>query len=127
VADDYERYVHINLPHSRTVIGRIGRTLDFAGGFRDDAPGGPALQAAFDLLARAAEAFDEDPAKGAALAAADLLAGHARAMVDAIVDTPLRGDRLGQHVRNLFECLGLPDEGALLSLRCGERPDSALR
>jgi len=38
-----------------------------------------------------------------------------------------QGDRLGQSVRNLFECLGLAEEGAELSLRCGERPDSLLR
>jgi hypothetical protein len=30
-------------------------------------------------------------------------------------------------VRNLFECLGLPEEGAEQSLLCGERPDSPLR
>jgi hypothetical protein len=29
-------------------------------------------------------------------------------------------------VRNLFECLG-PEEGATVSLPCGERPDSPLR
>ena len=39
----------------------------------------------------------------------------------------IAGDRLGQHVRNLFECMGLPEEGALLALECGERPDSPLR
>lgn len=32
-----------------------------------------------------------------------------------------------QNVRNLFECLGLADEGATLALSCGERPDSPLR
>ena len=47
--------------------------------------------------------------------------------MDAIVETPVRNDRLGQNVRNLFECLGLAEEGRTLSLVCGERPDSALR
>jgi len=47
--------------------------------------------------------------------------------VDAIVETTARGDRLGQLVRNFFECLGLAEEGAQLALRCGERPDSPLR
>ena len=28
MADAYERYVHINLPHSRTVLARIGRMLE---------------------------------------------------------------------------------------------------
>ena len=36
-------------------------------------------------------------------------------------------NRIGQCVRNLFECLGLAAEGAALSLTCGERPDSPLR
>ena len=38
-----------------------------------------------------------------------------------------RGDRLGQCVRNLFECLGLPNEGRRVSLACGENPDSIMR
>jgi len=127
MADAYERYVHINLPHSRAVVLRIGRTLDFAGAFREDASGGRALQAAFTALEREAAPWDEDPAQDAAVSAADAVAERARALVGAILDTPLRSDRLGQHVRNLFECLGLAEEGAELSLRCGERPDSPMR
>ena len=59
--------------------------------------------------------------------AADAAASAGRRLVDAILETPWRSDRLGQHVRNLFECLGAPDEGATLSLQCGERPDSPMR
>ena len=62
-----------------------------------------------------------------ALSAANRIAERARTLVSRIVDGETRGDRLGQHVRNLFECLALAEEGALLSLRCGERPDSLLR
>jgi hypothetical protein len=128
VADLYQRYVNINLPHSRTVILRIGRTLEVLGAFREDANGGAmALHAAFEALEREAAPYDEDPALEAAVAAADALAARARSLVAAILDTPIRSDRLGQHVRNLFECLGLAEEGAELSLRCGERPDSPLR
>ena len=36
-------------------------------------------------------------------------------------------DKLGQCVRNLFECLGLPNEGRRVSLVCGENPDSLMR
>jgi hypothetical protein len=127
MSDFYERSVHINLPHSRTVIHRIGRMLEFLGAFHEDAPGGPALQAAFEALERDAEPYDEDPALEATVSAADGLAVRARALVAALEDTPVRSDRLGQHVRNLFECLALAEEGAELSLRCGERPDSPLR
>ena len=128
MADDYDRYVNINLPHARTVILRIGRMLEFLGAFRGGGNGGAsALHAAFEALEKEAAPYDEDPALPAAVAAADGLAVRARAVVSAILDTPLRSDRLGQHVRNLFECLGLAEEGAELSVQCGERPDSPLR
>src|SRR5262245_51725359 len=102
--------------------------LEFLGAFREGSNGGPpALHAAFLALEKEAAPYDEDPAQEAAVAAADRLALRARALVAAILDTTLRSDRLGQHVRNLFECLGLAAEGAELSLRCGEGPDSPLR
>ncbi|MGH9804654.1 MAG: hypothetical protein ACRD4D_05740, partial [Candidatus Acidiferrales bacterium] len=69
----------------------------------------------------------EDPPEETALAAADEAAALARLLVEEIEKAGYRGDRLGQCIRNLFECLGLPEEGAELSLRCGERPDSPLR
>ena len=67
------------------------------------------------------------PPRRETIAAADAAAEKARALVDAILETHARSDRLGQHVRNLFECLGLAEEAATFSLQCGERPDSPLR
>jgi len=61
------------------------------------------------------------------LRAADAVAVVTRQLVGEIEAAGYQGDRLGQCVRNLFECLGLAEEGAELSLRCGERPDSLLR
>jgi hypothetical protein len=127
MTDPYERYVQINLPHSRTVLARIERMLEFLGALSAEAPGGPALHAALHDLARAAEPYDEDPALSPAVEAADALAVRARALVAALLETPVRSDRMGQHVRNLFECLGLAEEGAELSLRCGEDPGSLMR
>jgi hypothetical protein len=125
---EYKRYVHINLPHARTIVARIGRSLEALGAFGEAQNGGAlALRAAYDALAESLRDFDDDLALAEALAAADAAAMRARDLVAAIVQTPTRGDRLGQSVRNLFECLGLPDEGAGLSLNCGERPDSPLR
>lgn len=124
----YERYVHINLPHARTVALRVGGTLEALGAFADQDDGGArALHDSLDQLERCLRDFDEDPPLEAALQAADDAAERARAVVDAVLETRLRNDRLGQHVRNLFECLGLAEEGRTLSLLCGERPDSALR
>ncbi len=56
-------------------------------------------------------------------AAADL----ARALVFGIEELGLSSPGIGQSVRNLFECLALGREGAVLSLRAGERPDSPQR
>ena len=124
----YARYVQVNLPHARTVIRRIGGALEALGVFGEDGNGGALeLHAAQGALEKVAAPYDEDPAFEAALRAADAVAERARVLVSAILASPARSDRLGQHVRNLFECLGLPDEGARLSLQCGERPDSLLR
>jgi hypothetical protein len=123
----YRRYILINLPHARTLVERIGRSLDALEAFGSPGNGGGALRDAFEALGREAEPHDEDPPGPQALAAADRLAERGRALVAQIVATPTRGDRLGQLVRNLFECLGLKEEGAELGLQCGERPDSPLR
>ncbi|HEX6738596.1 MAG TPA: hypothetical protein VF310_10005 [Vicinamibacteria bacterium] len=132
----YRRYVHLNLPHARTLIQRIGRSLEALGAFGESRGvisassglgGAAGLHQAYEELEREARPFDDDPPFEQALAAADAIAVKGRALVAAIVVTPARGDRLGQSVRNLFECLGLADEGAQLSVKCGERPDSPLR
>ena len=125
---DYHRYVRINLPHARTIVQRIGRSLEALGAFGETGNGGAlGLHAAFEALERALREFEEDPPAELALRGADAAAERGRDLVVAILATPCRSDRLGQHVRNLFECLGLAQEGAALSLQCGERPDSPMR
>jgi hypothetical protein len=125
---DYQRWARLNLPHARTILQRIGRSLEAVGAFGEAGNGHAApLAAAFDAVEQRLRVFDEDPPAEEALGAADEAAALARALVAAVLATPFRGDRLGQHVRNLFECLGLPEEGAELALLCGERPDSPLR
>jgi hypothetical protein len=123
---DYERYVRINLPHARTIVQRIGRSLEALGAFPEEGPEGELYETLVALEGSLRE-FDEDPGALIALPAADAAGAAGRRLVDAILETPWRSDRLGQHVRNLFECLGAPDEGATLSLQCGERPDSPMR
>jgi hypothetical protein len=123
---DYERYVRINLPHARSIVQRIGRSLVALGAFPEEGSPGELHDSLTDLEASVRE-FDEDPAAPVALPTADIAAAHARRLVAALLETEIRGDRLGQNVRNLFECLGLAEEGATLSLQCGERPDSPLR
>jgi len=126
--EDYKRYVRTNLPHARTIVDRIGRTLEVLGGFGHEGNGGAqALSSALAELERTLRPFDSDPVAEEALRGADQAAANARILVEAIAASRCQSDRLGQHIRNLFECLGLPEEGAELSLLCGERPDSPLR
>lgn len=70
---------------------------------------------------------DENPPAREATAARDRAADLARKLVDELEATHITGDRLGQLVRNLFECLELGEEGAQISLRAGENPDSLQR
>jgi hypothetical protein len=125
---DYQRYVHVNLPHARTIVQRVGRSL-LALSPASEGDGDEAGEVDVALLALEASLreWDEDPPAEVALPAADAAAAHARRLVETLLRTSLRGDRLGLHVRNLFECLGLPEEGAAQALLCGERPDSPLR
>lgn len=121
---DRQRYLFINLPHANTVLGRIVRCLAVQQEPRFDDTALPELLAELDRRLRP---FTEDPPQEIALPAADGAAEVARLLVQEIEQVGYRGDRLGQCVRNLFECLGLAAEGAELSLKCGERPDSPLR
>lgn len=119
------RYAFINLPHAHTIVGRLVRwfaALEDTTSY--EATALPGLLAELDSVLRP---YPEDPPEAVAVQVADEAAGVARRLVEEIEKADFRGDRLGQCVRNLFECLGLGREGAELSLRCGERPDSLLR
>jgi hypothetical protein len=124
----YRRYAWINQPHARTILERIGRSLEALNAFGESGNGGASqLRARYALLEAELRPHDEDPALEQAIQAADAAAILGRDLVSAIIEKGCRSDRLGQSVRNLFECLGLAEEGARLSLECGERPDSPLR
>jgi hypothetical protein len=119
-----ERYASINLPHAQTVLGRIERSL---GALSAPGPVPPQLSEILENLDRLLRPYVHDPPEKEGVSVADSAAAEARGLVEGIVRAELRGDRLGQCVRNFFECLGLATEGAELSLHCGERPDSPLR
>ncbi len=121
-----ERAAWINLPHARTIGERIERQLEILRVLEGEES--KALDDSIIALRRELEPWTEDPAPEKATASADPLVERARALVQAIVaDERARSDRLGQCVRNLFECLGLPNEGRRVSLDCGENPDSLMR
>ena len=58
---------------------------------------------------------------------AEMAAASGRKLVEEIERMGIGEDRLGQAVRNLFECLGFAEEGAAISLRAGEDPNSLMR
>ena len=68
---------------------------------------------------------DDNPPN--AMEVRDQAAQLGRQLVDAIEAARVTGDRLGQLVRNLFECLELGKEGSEISLRAGENPNSLQR
>lgn len=115
----------LNLPHALTIVGRLALYLEPR---REPVPVEETqvrehIEALYELLGP----HTEDPPAKVALPLAARAAERARLLAEEIARAGYTGDRIGQCVRNLFECLGLPAEGAALSLTCGERPDSPLR
>jgi hypothetical protein len=120
--------VALNLPHAGRVARRIARLL-------------PPWEPSSDAYAKAAHQavgelvvlldpcmdLDENPPGSAAARLRDRVATLGRGLVDHIERGGFGHDRLGQCVRNLFECLELGREGAEISLRAGENPRSAQR
>jgi hypothetical protein len=72
-------------------------------------------------------ASDDNPEGPEAEAARQAAAVLGRELVNSLEAASIKGDRLGQYVRNLFECLAMGEEGAAISLRAGENPDSLQR
>lgn len=120
--------VALNLPHAGRVARRIVKLLPAPG--RDvGADAAAARKKAVELLLLLDPwtELDENPAPELALKVRDGAASLGRALVDCIERAGLGEDRLGQAVRNLFECLELGREGAEISLRAGENPHSLQR
>jgi hypothetical protein len=70
---------------------------------------------------------DDNPPQAEAEQLRDDGAAIARELVDAVIASNLTSDRLGQLVRNFFECLEMGEEGSEISLRAGENPNSLQR
>ena len=124
--------VPLNLPHAGTIALRIAYHLDRMYQVKGNVP----LPVKVELSQKAtqlAEMLDdcrrdeENPPEAQAVFLAQKSAKMAREIVDGIEAAKIGDDRLGQAIRNFFECLQLGVEGAKLSLRAGENPNSALR
>jgi hypothetical protein len=116
-----------NLPHAATISRRIeARVAALKIADEDEAA------TVFECVAELREVLSSyedgnDPPETEADQAAHEAAEVGRRLVDAIEALGVGEDRLGQNVRNLFECLGLGQEGAEISLRAGEDPRSLMR
>jgi hypothetical protein len=121
-------HVALNLPHAGRIARRIFRALP-APAPEESSATTHARQAAWDLveLLDPCLDLDENPEGRTAILLRDGAATLGRQLVDHIEESGLGHDRLGQAVRNLFECLELGREGARLSLRAGEDPQSFQR
>ena len=117
-------HVPLNLPHAGRVARRILTLLHRDG--RTGTSAGDTAAALVDLLDPCYET-DENPPPAEAARLRDAAAGLGRTLVEQIELDALGHDRLGQCVRNLFECLELGREDAVISLRAGEDPRSMQR
>jgi hypothetical protein len=120
--------IPLDLPHAGRIATRIVRLLERHCDEHDiDAPELLDLAETLDAkLSRYVELEDNPPPAEAREARAEA-AELGRQLVAALEASNIRGDRLGQFVRNLFECLEMGREGAEISLRAGEDPGSLQR
>jgi hypothetical protein len=120
--------IPLNLPHAGTIAMRIQRFLQQRSGSEPE--GYDELldkaEELVDLLVSSSAAGDNPP-EPRATEVRDAAAALGREIVALVETLDIRHDRLGQFVRNLFECLELGEEGASISLRAGEDPASLQR
>jgi hypothetical protein len=118
--------IPLDLPHAGRIADRIlallERHLEEKRVEADEVLG--TAERLSNLLFRYTASDDNPPD---ALRIRDEAAGIGRQLVDAVEAAHITGDRLGQLVRNLFECLELGEEGSSISLRAGENPYSLQR
>jgi hypothetical protein len=115
--------VPLNLPHAGRIVHRIAKLLS------KESVDPAMIKTVIELqeLLEPAVELDDNPALELANEMRDRVAVLARLLVARIEAGKAGHDRLGQCVRNLFECLELGEEGAEISLRAGENPRSLQR
>lgn len=119
----------LDLPHAGKVARRLVQVLGNRG-WLDREDGKPLMDAAMRLTRLLAPYFEtgENPScADLATAERDSAAALGREIVSLIRAAGAQDDRVGQCIRNLFECLELGEEGARLSIDAGENPDSPQR
>jgi hypothetical protein len=119
--------VPVNLPHAATIANRIEQRLAALRLFDNSEaePLGVLIENLQDTIGKYDGA--DDPPDQESDEVVEKAAVIARNIVNEIEQLNVGEDRLGQLIRNLFECLGLGKEGAEISLRAGENPNSLFR
>lgn len=120
--------IPLDLPHAGTITTRLARRIAIHGPeFPPES--GTLLQAVGDLatLLEPYRLCGENPAEEEGKRATQEALRLGRLIVEEIERLHWGEDRLGQCVRNLFECLEHGEEGAQISLRAGEDPNSLQR
>ncbi len=118
--------IPLDLPHAGRIADRILILVEkHAEELGIEAP--EVIQSAEQLWSLLFKLTGEEDNPPNAVQVRDEAAGIARHLVDHMADVNLMSDRLGQLIRNLFECLELGEEGAEISLRAGENPKSLQR
>lgn len=120
--------IPLDIPHAGKVATRICVLLD-SRGYLSDARFLPLLEKAQEMenLLIPYRYDEENPPDEEAERIQREAADLGRAFVAEIERVGAGEDRLGQCIRNLFECLERGREGAALSLRAGESPRSLQR
>ncbi len=120
--------VALNLPHAGRIARRIVLLMPDTGmtGGADAAAARKSASELLELLDPCLEQ-DENPPGALGGQVRERAAALGRTLVDQIEAGGFGHDRLGQCVRNLFECLEMGREGADISLRAGENPRSLQR
>jgi hypothetical protein len=118
----------LNLPHAGRIAARICRLIE-SRAVGDDLRYFQLSEMAEQLetLLRPYCITDDDPPEDEAEPVRQQAAELGRELVDRIQRLGIGEDRLGQCIRNLFECLAMGEEGADISLRAGENPRSLQR
>jgi len=120
--------IPLDLPHAGRVASRIIRMLErHCEEHGIDAEELLDVAERLDVLLSQYVQEGENPYPAEAETARESAAELGRRLVTALEASGIRGDRLGQYVRNLFECLAMGKEGAEISLRAGEDPGSLQR
>lgn len=120
--------IPLDLPHAGRIADRILALLEKHA--EEKGLDAPELLDAAERLSNLLFRYSDDdstPERGEALRVRDEAAAIGRELVTAAQAASVAGDRFGQLVRNLFECLELGEEGAEISLRAGENPHSLQR